>query len=188
MATNLSGDDELMRYFLVGLGSAIALLFPQLVQAQSRCPDTIQPLTKTLLKDLPGYANRVIQRSQLTGRSQANSTYIIVAGKPEFNPITQNIQGDYTPAFPEAETESVKQIFFTTLERQYRKKAVHSVQNYHWLFLTKTSQGWRLVFLYSRFGLPDKTHPPTPPKETSNGIIGKAIQLWLRDCRFQDNS
>lgn len=185
MATNLSGDGELMKYWLVGFGSAIALLYPQFVQAQSRCPDTIKPLTEKLLKDLPGYANRVIQRSTFPSRNQANSTYIILAGKPELNPLTQNIQGDYTPAFPNAETENVKQVFFTTLERQYHQKAVHSVENYHWLFLTETPEGWRMIFLYSRFGLPDESHPPTPPKETSNGIIGKAIQLWLRDCRFK---
>jgi len=173
-----------MRYFLVGLGSAIALLWPQSVYAQSSCPKPIKPLTESLLSDLPGYANRVLQRTKLPSRTQDNSTYFILAGKPEFNPLTENIQGDYTPAVPEAETPQVEQVFFTTLERQYGQKTVHSVENYHWLFLTKTPQGWRMVFLYSRFGLPDKTHPPTPIQETSNGIIGKAIQLWLRDCRF----
>lgn len=175
-----------MRYLLVGLGSAIALLVAQPTDAQPSCPKPIEPLTKKLLNDLPGYANRVIQRTQLPSRTATNSTYFILAGKPEFNPITEDIQGNYIPAIPEAETAQVKQVFFTTLERQYRKKAVHSVENYHWLFLTKTQQGWRMVFLYSRFGLVDKTHPPTPRKETSDGIIGKAIQLWLRDCRFQE--
>ena len=174
-----------MRYFWLGLGSAIAVLFPHFVAAQASCPQRIQPLTESLLKDIPSYANRVIQRSQLPSRTQANSTYIILAGKPEFNPLTENLQGDYIPAFPEAENSQVKQVFFTTLERHYSEKAVHSVKNYHWLFLTETQQGWRMVFLYSRFGLPDSNHPPTPPQETSHGIIGTAIQLWLRDCRFR---
>jgi len=184
MAANLSGDYELMRYFFVGLGSAIVLSLPAAVKAQSTCPQTIYSLTTNLLKDLPGYANRVIQLSRLPSRHQANSTYIILAGQPDFNPLTENLAGDYTPAFPQAETEAVQQVFFTTLERRYIDQAVYSVESYHWLFLTATEEGWYLVTLYSRFGLPDKTHPPTPPQESSNGIIGKAIQLWLRDCRL----
>jgi len=174
-----------MRYFLVGLGSAVVLAFPLSLEAQSACSQTIHSLTTNLLKDLPGYANRVIQRSRLPSRNQANSTYIILAGEPEFNPLAQNLSGDYTPVFPKAETQQVKQVFFTTLERRYINQAVYSVESYHWLFLTTTEQGWYLVTLYSRFGLPDQSHPPTPPQETSNGIIGQAIQLWLRDCRFQ---
>lgn len=159
------------------------LLFPQVTTANSSCPQTIEPLTKNLLKDLPSYANRVIQRSQLPSRTQSTSTYVILAGQPEFNPLTENLQGNYIPSFPEAETTEVEQVFFTTLERHYLDRSVHSIENYHWLFLTQTPQGWRLVFLYSRFGLPNSDHPPTPPQETSHGIIGTAIQLWLRDCR-----
>lgn len=184
MATNLSGDGQLIRYFLIGLGSAMIIFFPLPIKAQSSCPQGMTSLTERLLNDLPGYANRVIQRSRLPSRNQANSTYIISAGKPEFNPLTENISGDYTPAFPKTNHEQVEQVFFTTLERQYGEKQVYSVQHYHWLFLTPTEQGWYLVTLYSRFGVLDPNHPPTPPQETSNGIIGKAIQLWLRDCRF----
>lgn len=176
-----------MRYFLMGLGSAIALLFPQLAHAQSSCPETIQPLTERLLKDLPGYANRVIQRTQLPSRTATQSTYVILAGQPEFNPLTEDIPGDYIPAVPKVETKEVKQVFFTTLERHYSPTTVQSVQHYHWLFLTPTPLGWRMVFLYSRFGLPDASHPPTPTQETSNGVVGKAIKLWLRDCRLTSN-
>jgi len=175
-----------MRYFLVGLGSAIVLSLPVAVKAQSTCPQSINSLTTNLLKDLPGYANRVIQRSRLPSRHQGNSTYIILAGQPDFNPLTENLAGNYSSAFPPAETEGVEQVFFTTLERRYINQAAYSVESYHWLFLTTTEEEWYLVTLYSRFGLPDQTHPPTPPQETSNGIIGKAIQLWLRDCRFQE--
>jgi len=177
----------MMKYLFLGLLSGtLAFLFPQVGMARSGCPQTIEPLTAQLLEDLPGYANRVIQRTRLPSRTQDSSTYFILAGQPEFNPLTENLQGNYVPAFPEAETETVKQVFFTTLERQYSKTTVQAVQNYHWLFLTKTEQGWYLVFLYSRFGLPGSNHPPTPPQETSNGIIGTAIQLWLRDCRFNN--
>lgn len=186
MATNLSGDNELIRYCLAGFTGAIFLSLPLPVKAEAGCPKTISSLTDQLLKDLPGYANRVIQRSRLPSRNQSNSTYIILAGEPEFNPLSQNMSGDYVPVFPNTETEAVKQVFFTTLERQYSKQKVYSVENYHWLFLTATEQGWYLVTLYSRFGLPDSNHPPTPPQETSNGIIGTAIELWLRDCRFSN--
>ncbi len=174
-----------MKHLFIGLfGGLFMLLFPQIVKAQARCPETIELLTEQLLKDLPSYANRVIQRTQLPSRTQDNSTYIIIAGQPEFNPLTENLQGAYIPVFPATETPMVEQVFLTTLERQYTKKEAFSVENYHWLFLTKTSEGWYLVALYSRFGLPNSDHPPTPPQETRNGIIGTAIQLWLRDCRF----
>lgn len=174
-----------MKSIFIGLlGGMLMLLFPEISMARSRCPQNLESLTEQLLKDLPSYANRVIQRTKLPSRTQDNSTYFILAGQLEFNPLTENLQGSYIPVFPEAETETVKQVFFTMLERQYHKKAAHSVESYHWLFLTKTEQGWYLVTLYSRFGLPDRDHPPTPPKETSNGLIGTAIQLWLRDCRF----
>ncbi|MDR9402435.1 MAG: hypothetical protein RI580_03250 [Halothece sp. Uz-M2-17] len=185
MATNLSGDSQLIRYFLLGWGSAMMLFFPLPIKAESTCPENVSDLTKSLLNDLPSYANRVIQRSRFPSRNQSNSTYIITAGKPEFNSLRDHISGDYTPALPETNHKQVQQVFFTTLERQYSDQNVYSIQNYHWLFLTSTEEGWYLVTLYSRFGLPDKTHPPTPPQESSKGIIGKAIQLWLRDCRFQ---
>ena len=168
----------------MGFGAAIAILLPQVAIA-SNCPHTIETITEKLLEDLPSYANRVIQRTKLPSRTQSNSTYFIVAGQPNFNPLKQNQQGTYTPAFPQTENETVKQIFFTTLERQYGENGVHSVESYHWLFLTKTEQGWYMTTLYSRFGLGDKNHPPTPPQEVSNGLVGTAIQLWLRDCRFQ---
>lgn len=162
------------------------LFFTSPAVAQVGCPESVEQLTENLLQDLPSYANRVIQQSKLSSRSQGDSTYVILAGKPEFNPLTENQTENYLPSFPNSENPTVPQVFFTTLERHYTQKTVHSVENYHWLFLTETEQGWRIVFLYSRFGLPDKNHPPTPPQETTNGIIGTAIQLWLRDCRFQN--
>ncbi|QDZ39677.1 hypothetical protein FRE64_06865 [Euhalothece natronophila Z-M001] len=178
--------------FLIGLGGVMLMLFPQSAIelrsapeaiAASSCPQNFESLSEKLLDDLPSYANRVIQRSKSPSRTQSDSTYFIVAGKPDLNPLKTDRKGDYTPAFPNAESDDVKQIFFTTLERKYQKTEVHSVQNYHWLFLTESEQGWYLVSLYSRFGLVDEEHPPTPPKETHDGIVGQAIQLWLRDCR-----
>ncbi|NJR45072.1 MAG: hypothetical protein HC775_04305 [Hyellaceae cyanobacterium CSU_1_1] len=39
------------------------------------------------------------------------------------------------------------------------------------------------MMLFSRLGNVDNNQPPTPPRETTDGIIGRGIQLWLRDCR-----
>ncbi|MFP4133432.1 MAG: hypothetical protein ACLFQP_00830 [Halothece sp.] len=168
------------------IGSAIALLFSQAAIAQSSCPSNINTLAENLLEDVPNYANRIIQRTKSPSRSQTNSTYFIIAGNLNSNPLEKEIKGDYTPAFPNSQKDNVEQIFFTTLERKYQATEVHSVQNYHWLFLTETPKGWYMATLYSRFGVIDKNHPPTPPKETSEGILGQAIQIWLRDCRAKN--
>jgi hypothetical protein len=87
----------------------------------------------------------------------------------------------------------LQQVFFTTLERQYWRNQMVSLQNYHWLFLVQNQDGWYLGLLYSSLGrYPSGDGPlspvasqraPTPPEESSDGIIGQAIRLWLRDCR-----
>ena len=156
------------------------------------CPDDPVLLTDWLLRDLPGYANRVILRSRDT-RAKASrmvplasqlqdraSLFVVLAGKPEFEPILlPNRQ--FTPAL--TEPESTQQIFFTTLEHQYASDRVSPLQNYYWLFLAKTQEGWRLVILLSQLASLRATDPPLPPQEVTNGIIGQATQLWLRDCR-----
>lgn len=142
------------------------------------CPTDLEPLMTLLLKDLPSYANRVIARSHQFDLSVDLNTYTIVAGRPEFQalPIAR---GQYDPVFE----DTSKQIFFTTLERQYSQDRVVEVQNYHWLFLTQTESGWRLFTLFTSLGSPVEGNPPLPPKESSEGVIGQAIRLWLRDCR-----
>ncbi|MEL6786335.1 MAG: hypothetical protein AAFO76_02780, partial [Cyanobacteria bacterium J06607_15] len=76
-----------------------------------------------------------------------------------------------------------EQVFFTVLERQYINNKIVEIETYHWLFLSQTDSGWRTVMMFSRFGNSDQANPPTPPRETTNGIIGRGVQLWLRDCR-----
>ena len=135
----------------------------------------METLAELLLDEIPDYTNRVRQRSIRT--SNSSFSYVIVAGEPEFESlplnIIENVQTD----------ESVKQLFFTTLERRYTGEQVFEVQNYHWLFLTQTDSGWRMVTIFTRFGSSKPNVPPTPPKETSNGTMGQAIRFWLRDCR-----
>ena len=143
-----------------------------------QCPADLPTLTSLLLKDLPSYANRVIQRSRRLQRQVDIFSYILLASLPEFEPLPLSHQ-EYQPLF----TDNTQQIFFTTLEREYRENKVLEREIYHWLFLSQTSSGWQLAMVYSRLGISDKTYPPSPPLETTNGVIGKAIRLWLKDCR-----
>ena len=141
------------------------------------CPENIEQLTSLLLEDLPNYSNRVIQRTQRENRKAGNRNFIITAGRAEFEPLNlPRIQ--YNP-IDEREPE---QIFFTVLERQYSNNKITNIQTYHWLFLTQTDLGWQPVMMFSRFGNSKALKPPTPPRETTNGIIGRGVQLWLKDC------
>ncbi|NES83788.1 MAG: hypothetical protein F6K10_21570 [Moorea sp. SIO2B7] len=142
------------------------------------CPAELNILTDLMLKDLPSYANRVIQRARRRSRSLDLFSYVIIAGKPELKPLELNYT-EYTPVF----SESPQQLFFTTLERQYINNKVVESQHYHWLFLTRTASGWRMAMVFSRLGSTGGDKPALPPKETSNGVIGQAVRLWLRDCR-----
>ncbi len=146
------------------------------------CPQDIEPLTSLMLKDLADYGNRVIQRTQDSHRREGFDSYIIFAGKSEFEPLNLP-QFQYNPV-KESNTE---QIFFTTSERQYidNTKQIET-QNYHWLFLTPTSEGWHMVTMFSRFSPSAQKDLPTPPIESSKGIIGQAVSLWLRDCRAKE--
>ena len=145
--------------------------------ASESCPRDIQTLTASLLEDLPSYSNRVIQRTQDLNQAAGIENYILTASQAEFEPLgLPRLQYGQT-----AEREP-EQIFFTVLERQYINSKIVDIQTYHWLFLSPTAQGWRTVMLFSRFGN-SRQNPPTPPRETTNGIIGQGVQLWLRDCR-----
>ncbi len=141
------------------------------------CPADLETLTSLLLKDLPDYSNRVIQRTQKINRARGVYRYIITAGQTEFEPLNLP-RIHYNPI-----AQSPEQVFFTVLEREYNNNQKTEIQTYHWLFLTPTSDGWHLVTMFSRFGDSTENNPPAPPKETSDGIIGQAVQFWLRDCR-----
>jgi hypothetical protein len=141
------------------------------------CPKDRATLVSQLLKDLPGYTNRVIQRSKKFKDSQP--LYIVLAGKAEFEPLPTNNHQQYQALFP----DTAEQVFFTTLERQYSENRVVTIQSYHWLFLTPTEGGWRMVMLFSRLGSIEG-NTPYPPREANNSMVGQAIKLWLRDCAF----
>ncbi|MGD1921441.1 MAG: hypothetical protein ACFCAD_22665 [Pleurocapsa sp.] len=142
------------------------------------CPQDLNKLTSLLLKDLPNYSNRVIQRTQTENRKAGIRNFIIVASRPEFEPLDlPRIQ------YNTIDNQDPQLVFFTVLERQYNNNKLTNIQTYHWLFLTQTENGWQTVLMFSRFGNAQATKPPAPPRETTNGIIGRGVQLWLKDCR-----
>jgi hypothetical protein len=159
-----------------GLAARPPILDPSYIRPAAVCPTELPPLLQALLRDLPGYANRLASRSL-----GSPSSTVLIASPPEFEPLELPIPpwGDAASQDPQ-----VRQVFFTTLERQYLSDRILALQQYHWLFLVPDPQGWRLVSLYSSWGgYPRDDRPTTPPQDSRQGIIGQAISLWLRDCR-----
>lgn len=154
-------------------------------QESFTCPHQLPKLTALLLRDLPAYSNRIIQRTQDLNQAAGNENYIITASQAEFEPLDlprlSYDQPQYILGSPKSNHQP-EQVFFTVLERQYIQGKIVDTQTYHWLFLTLTHSGWRTVMLFSRFGN-SQAGLATPPQETTNGIIGRGVELWLRDCR-----
>jgi hypothetical protein len=146
--------------------------------ARASCPADLETLVNRLLPDLPSYTNRIIRRSRFSRNSNTPPDYaasqIILAGRPEFEPLPLN-SGDVIP-------ENASQVFVTTLEWQYRAGKRVEIQQYHWLFFTKTTQGWELAKIISRFGNATDTHPLFE-QDSDKSAIAEAIRLWLRDCQ-----
>ncbi len=147
---------------------------------RSPCPADLETLVDRLLPDLPSYANRVIVRAHFSPNTNTPPGYalpqIILAGRPEFEPLPLN--------FEDALPENASQVFITTLERQYRGGQRVEIQQYHWLFLTKTENGWELVKIVSRFGTAANIRPLL--NQDNESEIGEAIRLWLRDCQAKN--
>jgi len=158
---------------------------PSALVERSRCTEIdLEILITNMLRDLPGYTNRVTQRARRRGSKSNNFTHMIVAGRPEFIPLPLNL-GSSLPQTSAANNDDVKQVFFTTLERQYTSGKIVQLQQFHWLFLTRTDKGWQLVMMFSQTGLAStnpSNQPPTPPRDSSNGTIAQAIKAWLLNC------
>lgn len=137
------------------------------------CTQDLNQLTQQLLIDLPDYANRVIRRAQTLDRSDLQVRHVIVASKPEFDPLPLP-QRQYTRVF----TDSPTQIFFTTLERRYIQEKPVETQGFHWLFLVETEKGWDFLLLLSSN---ESEQVSIPPRESNQTAIASAIRLWLRD-------
>ncbi|NJO43850.1 MAG: hypothetical protein HC769_32860 [Cyanobacteria bacterium CRU_2_1] len=142
------------------------------------CPANLEELVPLMLRDLPSYANRVSQRAYDDIRTTDTPGYILLAGRPEYEPIAIESR-EYTPT----QADDTSQVFFTTLERQYIAGESVQLQHFHWLFLTQTSNGWRLVLMFSAIGGDSPDALSTPPQDSSQGVIAQAIRLWLRDCQ-----
>lgn len=172
-------------WLLFALWIGLQALFCQNILAQpNACPEDVETLTAWLIRDLPSYANRVMQRSRpRLSRNQKSDrlTYVVVAGRPEFTPLPLS-PSDYAIT-PITDSSPPQQVFFTTLERQYVAGKAVEAQLFHWLFLVKTKEGWRVALMFTQFGTSLRGQPPTPPQESSNGIVGQAVNNWLRDCR-----
>jgi hypothetical protein len=152
---------------------------PQFLRPQNACPRVLEPLMNRLLQDLPTYTELVAARS-LNLRSEQDSPFgtVIIASEADYHPIElPDTSYGNSP-------QEVQQVFFTTLERQYWQGQPVSLQNHHWLFLAPAETGWYLSQMYSMVGhSPADRGAPSPPQESSDGIIGQAVTLWLRDCR-----
>ncbi|PZD71953.1 hypothetical protein C1752_04313 [Acaryochloris thomasi RCC1774] len=138
------------------------------------CAPDFQGLVQQMLPALPSITNRIYTRSNLERQ------YMIIASAPNFEALP--LQSRSEPQDP-AESEP-QQVFFTTRTRRYRNQKVEELQEYHWLFLTRSDTGWRFSMLYSIAGQYPQTNPPSPPRNSSEGAVAAAIRDWLRDCRL----
>jgi hypothetical protein len=167
-----------------------------------------------LMLDLPSYSNRVIQRASQMG--DAAPLYLILAGQAEICELSratfsENPRRSRLPSDPPstAQDEVLYQIFFTTLERQYRPTherssnrppnlnldlnleqqlgaAAPALQQFHWLILARATEPaqspWRLLSLRSQLAsYPAQDQLRSPTRNANHSPIAEGIELWLRD-------
>lgn len=179
---------------LLAIGLVPSFFAPFSAAAQEpSCPTELEPLVESMLPELPGYINRELQRSHLTTlerslhRNDPNAfSSILFAGQPEFEPLPPGTARSEI-GIEENPEEEVFQAFITTLERTYINNEILEFQGYHWLFLTPTASGWRLVLMFSSWGSYPADGKTTPPQDSSNSAVGQGIRKWLRDCRSSAN-
>lgn len=174
---------------IIGAIACFSLFFPipsawaessqgDFIRPLTQCPANLRALMRLLLRDLPSYSNRVNQRAYTAFRTTDVPGYVIVADHVEYEPLSLNSEEKLPPS-----ADQPVQVFFTTLERQYVSGKPVSLQHYHRLFLVETQDGWQLSLMFSTLGHYPADQPPTPPQDTSQGVIAQAIRLWLRDCQ-----
>lgn len=145
------------------------------------CPLDLATLAERLAQDLPAYANRVSQRSRLVPDIQPST--MLIASRPELEPLPLGgVHGGSTLSPPPA-SNPIQQIFLTTLSRRSTLGKAITLQQFHWLLLSRNDQGWWLVMSFSRTGGHPLTQSPTPLQDSSQGVVAVAVRLWLRDCR-----
>ena len=150
---------------------------PVVASTPQTCPVKVASLTNLLVRDLPGYTNRLIQ--QRRNRTDKLYSSIVTASMPELTPI-EIVSHEYPDRFPQSAST---QVFIGTLERQYTGLQSTQLQQFYWLFLAQTRMGWRLANIYSRTGgFPTANTAISPPIESSKTVVGEAIRIWLNDC------
>lgn len=168
--------------FLLG-AKILAAQSAKIEKSDRQCPQELVDLANLMTSNISNYGNRVIQKSSVySHKLDFLPTYIVTASEAEIKAVSGNRFTSATNDIP----DNVPQIFFTTLERQYpNKQRMIEAQNYHWLILTQTDSGWKLVMALTRFGYPqgDKW-VISPPRDTTNSVIGQAVNLWLKDCQY----
>lgn len=149
---------------------------PNAVIPPQQCPGSLNELVDRMLPDLPSYINRVRTRAGIT------KSYIVLAARPEFEPLPLSPSADLPP---QTQSSEVKQVFFTTLMRRYEGRRIANLQEYHWVFFAGRPQDWQFAMMYSTIGVyPAATsQPPLPPRSSSDGSVAVAIKAWLADCR-----
>ncbi len=184
MAHLSSAVDLTSRAKVVAAERATSERSPLLRTALSRafrpCPDTLDALIPGLLRDLPSYSNRVIQRSRDRNREvDISPSYVLLAGQSDQEPLPLG-NGDYSPVTP---SDNVQQVFFTTLERRYGVSGFVQLQGYYWMILVRSPDAWQVVNLRSSLGDYPSRRPPSPPRDSNNGVVAQSVRLWLRDCQ-----
>lgn len=155
--------------------TAASPIVPITVPNKQACPTTIEPLAKRLVRDLPSYANRAALKNG-TRFQVPEMSQVVVASQPNLEPL--KLLGPQQVSDP-----NLHQIFITTLERQTFNQKTTEFQQYHWLFLVQTRQGWKLSQSFTRISPYPLINKITPPRESSQGIMAQAIKTWLRDCQ-----
>lgn len=144
--------------------------------AEPQCSENINEILPQMLEDIPSYGNRVIQQARKLDRQVDTYSYVLIASKAEFEPLSLKTQ-QYEPIV----ADTTEQAFFTTLEKQYIDEQLVTFEKYYWIFLTPTERGWQLVHLLYRLRQSDPDYPITPPRDNTRGIVGRAAEIWLRD-------
>jgi hypothetical protein len=148
---------------------------PIAIQPRISCPTQIEPLANLLVRDLPSYANRAALKNR--NRSDVpEMSQVIIASQPTLESLE-------LPGNPQKPDPNLHQLFITTLERQTFQKKSSEFQQYHWLFLVQTRQGWKLSQSFTRISAYPLTQKVTAPRESSQGPIAQGIKTWLRDCQ-----
>lgn len=147
------------------------------LRPKTQCPIRLESLIPLLLRDLPSYTNRVEQRTAKASNLPPVSTYLLIAGRPEYEPLSLEAERYVFEA-----NRDVPQVFFTTLEHQYVADRMVRAQQFHWLFIAPSETGWNFVSMRSTVQNDRPDEPPTPPLDSSQSTIAEAIRIWLRDC------